>query len=130
TDFVLSALLETHDWREEPMVLISFGKLKQRLGLPLTQRRFTFAQLSGLPGLNTLVSEAHTLRAAEKSLDRVQNEALAVGERLALLAHLMDGTAFLIVPASAKETDPWVVPPEFSRYYTAQQFEPAHAQLQ
>src|SRR5216110_786485 len=29
-DFVLSALLESHDWREEPMVLISLGNLKQR----------------------------------------------------------------------------------------------------
>src|SRR5207249_2251237 len=25
-DFVLSALLETHDWKNEPMVLVSFGK--------------------------------------------------------------------------------------------------------
>ena len=129
-DFVLSALLETHDWREEPMILISLGKLKERLGLPLTQRRFTFAQLSSLAGLNTLVTEAHALRAAEKSLDRIQNEAMAVGERLALLAHLMDGSAFLIVPAAAKPTDPWVVPPEFSRYYSEQQFKPARTQLQ
>lgn len=129
-DFVLSALLETHDWREEPMVLISLGKLKERLGLPLTQRRFTFAQLGSLGELNALVSEAHALRAAEKPLDRVQNEALAVGERLALLAHLMDGSTFLILPAPAKTTDPWVVPPEFSRYYTEQQFEPARTQLQ
>ena len=129
-DFVLSALLETHDWREEPMVLVSLGKLKQRLGLPVTQRRFTFAQLSSLTELNALISEAHALRAAEKSLDRVQSEAMAVGERLGLLAHLMDGSAFLVVPASAKASDAWVVPPEFSRYYSEPQFESARTQLQ
>ena len=28
-DFVLSAQLETHDWKNEPMVLVSFGKLVQ-----------------------------------------------------------------------------------------------------
>src|ERR1700741_1840443 len=28
-DFVLSAVLETRDWRDEPMVLVSFGKLKE-----------------------------------------------------------------------------------------------------
>src|SRR3954452_18517781 len=28
--FVLSALLETHDWRSEPMVLVSYGKLKEQ----------------------------------------------------------------------------------------------------
>jgi len=27
-DFVLSNFLETHDWKNEPMVLVSFGKLK------------------------------------------------------------------------------------------------------
>ena len=45
-DFFLSALLETHDWKSEPMVLLSFGKLKEQLGLDKTQRRFSFAQLS------------------------------------------------------------------------------------
>ena len=112
------------------MVLVSLGKLKEQLGLPVTQRRFTFAELSGMPELNRLINEAHALRAAEKPLDRMQNEALTVGERLGLLAHIMDGSAFLIVPAPEKETDPWVVPPEFSRYYSEQQFEPARTQLQ
>src|SRR5213078_51941 len=46
-DFILSALLETHDWKNEPMVLVSFGKLKEQLGLDKTQRRFSFAQLTG-----------------------------------------------------------------------------------
>src|SRR5437763_12906202 len=46
-DFVLSALLETHDWKSEPMVLVSFGKLKEELGLDKTQRRFSSAQLTG-----------------------------------------------------------------------------------
>src|SRR5205823_1153984 len=53
-DFVLSALTATHDWKNEPMVLVSFGKLKERLGLDKTQRRFSFAQLAALPELNRL----------------------------------------------------------------------------
>jgi hypothetical protein len=43
-DFVLSALIETHDWKNEPMVLISSGELVEQLGLDKTQRRFSFAQ--------------------------------------------------------------------------------------
>ena len=100
------------------MVLVSFGKLKEQLGLERTERRFTFAQLTALPELNRLAGEAHALRKAEKPLDRLQQEVMSVSERLALFAHVMDGSAFLIVPASKSETDPWVVPPEFSRYYT------------
>jgi cytochrome c-type biogenesis protein CcsB len=129
-DFILSALLETHDWRNEEMILVSLGKLKERLGLPATQRRFSFAQLTALPELNQLANEAHTLRTAEKPLDRVQNEAMSVSERLALLSHIMDGSALLIVPSPASETDPWLVPPEFSRHYSEQQFEPARNHLQ
>jgi cytochrome c-type biogenesis protein CcsB len=129
-DFVLSALLETHDWKNEPMVLISIGQLIEHLGLDKTQRRFAFAQLTASPELNRLANEAHALRKAEKPLDRSQQEVMSVTERLALFAHVMDGSAFLIVPASKSETDAWVVPPEFSRYYTDAQFAPIQAQLQ
>src|SRR5712691_1032690 len=38
-DFVLSAMLETHDWKNDPMVLISTGRLIEQLGLDKTQRR-------------------------------------------------------------------------------------------
>src|SRR5437016_4537807 len=129
-DFVLSALLDTHDWKNEPMVLISIGQLIEHLGLDKTQRRFTFAHLTALPELNRLATEAHGLRKAEKPLDRSQQEVMSVTERLALFAHVMDGSAFLIVPASKSETDAWVVPPEFSRYYTDAQFVPIQTQLQ
>ncbi len=129
-DFVLSALLETHDWRSEPMVLVSFGKLKEQLGLERTQRRFSFAQLTALPELNRLANEAHALRKAEKPLERLQQEVMSVSERLALFAHVMDGSAFLIVPASTNDTDPWVVPPEFARYYKEAQFASAQKELQ
>jgi cytochrome c-type biogenesis protein CcsB len=129
-DFILSALLETHDWRNEPMVLVSLGQVIEKLGLDKTQRRFTFAQLTALPELNRLANEAHALRKAEKPLDRLQQEVMSVSERLALFANVINGNAFLIVPAPKSETDPWVLPPEYSRYYSDEQFAPIQIQLQ
>ena len=129
-DFVLSALLETHDWKNEPMVLVSFGKLKERLRLDKTQRRFSFAQLAGSAELQRVANEAQAAKRAEKPLDRVQQEALSVSERLALFAGVMDGSALLIVPAPKNETDPWVVPSELARYYTDAQFAPIRSQSQ
>jgi cytochrome c-type biogenesis protein CcsB len=129
-DFVLSALLETRDWKNEPMVLVSLGKLVEQLGLDRSQRRFSFAQLTALPELNRLANEAHDLRKAEKSLDRVQKEVLNVSERLTLLTRIMDGSAFLIIPAPEKVTDAWVVPPEYTSFYNAEQFAPVQTQLQ
>src|SRR5213080_3544018 len=129
-DFVLSALLETHDWKNEPMVLVSFGKLKEQLGFDKTQRRFSFAQLAGSIELQRLANEAQALKRAEKPLDRVQQEALGVSDRLTLFARVMDGSALLIVPAPTNETDPWVEPSGWSKYYSEAQFAPIRVQLQ
>lgn len=129
-DFVLSALLEKHDWKNEPMVLLSFGKLKEQLGLDKTQRRFSFAQLAGSSELQRIANETQAAKRAEKPLDRIQQEALSVSDRLALFAHVLDGGALLIVPAPKNATDPWVAPSELIRYYTDAQFVPIQTQLQ
>jgi len=129
-DFVLSALMETHDWKNEPMVLVSFGNLKEQLGLDKTQRRFSFTQLAGSAELQRLANEAQAAKRAEKPLDRVQQEALGVSDRLTLFSHVLDGSALLIVPASGNETDPWVDPSGWSKYYSEAQFAPVQAQLQ
>jgi cytochrome c-type biogenesis protein CcsB len=129
-DFVLSALIETHDWKNEPMVLISSGRLVEQLGLEKTQRRFSFAQLTGSAELQRLAAEAQALKRAEKPLSRVQQEALSASGRLSLLAHVIDGRALLIVPAATNQTDPWVDPSGWSKYYTEAQFAPIQIQLQ
>src|SRR6266513_353937 len=129
-DFVLSALIETHDWKNEPMVLISSGQLIEQLGLDKTQRRFSFAQLTGSAELQRLATEAQALKRAEKPLNRVQQEALSVSDRLTLLAHVMDGSALLIVPAPTSETEPWVDPSGWSKYYSEAQVAPLQTQLQ
>src|SRR5216110_2545970 len=129
-DFVLSALLETHDWKNEPMVLVSFGNLKEQLGFDKTQRRFSFAQLAGSAELQRIATEAQALKRAEKPLNRVQQEALSVSDRATLFAHVLEGSALLVVPASTNDTAPWVDPSGWSRYYSEAQFAPVQPQLQ
>ena len=129
-DFVLSAQLETHDWKNEPMVLVSLGKLKEQLGLDKTQRRFSFAQLVGLTELQRIANEARARKRAEQTLDRIQQEALGVSDRLVLFSNVMDGSALLIIPAPRNETDAWVQPSEFARYYSDAQFASVQTQLQ
>ncbi|MEP6698896.1 MAG: hypothetical protein ABJB09_04125, partial [Verrucomicrobiota bacterium] len=128
-DLVLSALLETHDWKNEPMVLVSIGQLIEHLGLDKTHRRFSFAQLTALPELQRITNEAHALKRAEKPLDRIQQEALSVGDRLALLAHVMSGSTLLIVPGPQSETDAWMVPDPsaIGSHYSEAQFAPIPA---
>ena len=129
-DFILSALTETHEWKDEPMVLISSGELIEQLGLDKTKRRFSFAQITGSAELQRFVTEAQALKRAEKPLTRAQQEALSVSDRLTLLARVMDGRALLIIPAPTNETDPWVDPSGSSKYYSDAQVAPLHTQLQ
>src|SRR5436190_7774453 len=42
----------------------------------------------------------------------------------------MDGSALLIVPAPTNETDPWVEPSGWSKFYSEAQFAPVQTQLQ
>ena len=130
-DFVLSALLEMHDWKSEPMVLVSFGRLKEQLGFDKTQRRFSFAQLNGSAELHRLANDAQALKHAEKPLDRIQQEALAVSDRLALLGNVMNGRALLIIPSPKNEADTWVVPDPaaVAIYYNETQVAPAFSDL-
>ena len=130
-DFVLSALLGTHDWKDEPMVLVSFGELKGQLGLEKTNRRFSFAELAGSSELNRLANEARARKRAEAQLDRVQQEALSVSDRLTLLGNVMNGRALLIIPSPKKDGDAWVVPnpAAVATYYNETQFAPAFSEL-
>src|SRR6266536_1931720 len=130
-DFVLSALLDTRDWKNELMMLISSGQLIEQLRLDKTQRRFSFAQLTGSTELQRIASEARALKRAEKPLDRVQQEALSVNDRLALLGNVMNGNALLIVPSPQRETDAWIVPDPaaVAVYYNETQVAPAFAEL-
>src|SRR6266513_1732069 len=130
-DFVLSALLDTRDWKNEPMILISSGQLIEQLGLDKTQRRFSFAQLTGSAELQRTANEARALKRAEKPLDRVQQEALSVNDRLALFGNVMNGNALLIVPSPQRETDAWMAPDPgaVAGYYNETQIAPAFAEL-
>src|SRR5437879_276578 len=130
-DFVLSALFDTRDWKNEPMILISSGQLIEQLGLDKTQRRFSFAQLTGSAELQRIANVARALKRAEKPLDRVQQEALSVNDRLALLGNVMNGNALLIVPSPQRETDAWMAPDPgaVAGYYNETQIAPAFAEL-
>lgn len=128
-DFLLSAMLATHDWKNEPMMVISLGKLRKRLTLPSAQRRFSFAQLSALPEIARLAGEATMLRESGQALDRMQAEVINLNERVSLLARIIDGSAFLIVPPP-NQTEPWISPADLSRYYNDEQSAPVRSEIQ
>jgi cytochrome c-type biogenesis protein CcsB len=130
SDFMLSMLLDTHDWRKEPILLISFRPLTQKLGLDASRKQFSYMELAHAEGLGALVQEAHDTRDAGDKPDRLHQEAENVAGRMALLDQVDKGDVFLLVPGPENVKQAWVLPPDFGKYYGPDRFAGATAALQ
>ena len=116
-EFVLSILSgEGRDWTKEPLILVNYHPLAQRLGLDGEQRRFSFEQLVGAGELGRLAAEAQASQPARRNVDGSETppdpltrEVLAVAERVTLFNALHHGELPLLVPpgASAVTGAPW-----------------------
>jgi len=131
-EWVLSMLLDTHTWADEPFILVAHRPLAKRLGLDPKQKRFAFNALAPLPELQKLLREAHDLRRLEKPLPRHLTEAENVGARLTLFTRIADGSAFLLVPppAPAGPKEAWLTPPSAAPLYTGETYQEAVRLLQ
>jgi cytochrome c-type biogenesis protein CcsB len=130
SDFMLSMLLDTHDWRKEPILLIGFRPLTERLSLDATRKQFSYMELAHATALNQLVQEAHDIRDEGDKPDRLHQEAESVAGRMALFDQVEKGDVFLIVPAPKDARQAWLLPPDYSTYYTSDQFATATKALQ
>jgi cytochrome c-type biogenesis protein CcsB len=130
SDFLLSMLLDSHDWRKEPILLVGFHPLAEKLGLDATKKQFSYMDLAHATTLGTLVQEAHDVRDAGDKPDKLHEEAENVAGRMALFDRVEKGDVFLIVPAPKDAKQAWVLPPDFATYYPQDQFAPAIQALQ
>lgn len=96
--FAFSKLFATRDWSAEPMILISYRPLVEKLGLDASRKRFTRKELAAATGLASLSQEAAALRQAGEPVPRLNTEAQTVLGRLQLFDALGATTAFLIAP--------------------------------
>ena len=107
-DFLLSILVsESHDWKKEPLVLVNYRPLVQKLGLDATRKRFSFEELTKLPALASMIQSIEALRArdTDPDLSREQQEVESTSSRLNLLGRLLGGESLLVIPRPA--TDPY-----------------------
>jgi cytochrome c-type biogenesis protein CcsB len=110
-DFLLSVLFDTHDWKGEPLVLIPYHPLADKLGLDPQRKRFSLSELAAASALPGLLQQAQELSRQEKEVPRDLKEAENLAARMEAFGHLMDNSAFAIVPpAPDAKSDRWVVP--------------------
>ena len=130
SDFMLSMLLDTHDWRQQQILLVGFRPLVERLGLDPARKQFSYMELAHATELGPLVQEAHDERDAGDKPDYLHSEAENVAGRMALFDQVEKGDVFLIVPAAKDAKQAWLLPPDYATYYAADQFAPATQALQ
>ena len=110
-DFLLSSLFDTHDWRKEPLVLIPYHPLADKLGLDPQRKRFSLEELGGATTLPSLIQQAQQLTQQQKEVPRELKEAESLATRMESFGHLLDNSAFTIVPpAAGGQSDRWAVP--------------------
>jgi cytochrome c-type biogenesis protein CcsB len=117
-DFLLSALFGTHDWRSEPLILIPYHPLSDKLGLDPQRKRFSLDELAKATLLPSLVQQGQDLTREQKEVPREIKEAESLGTRMDDLGRVLDNSAFTIVPPPPNATsDRWQVPsPENDAY--------------
>ncbi len=106
---ILDLWFKPDGWDDKPLITINFLELKQKLGLPESQKLFSFNELIKKPALIDLLNDAQKQRQAGKSdaMPAVLKEAEALGQRMQLFRDLVDGTKETIVPNADKAEGPW-----------------------
>ncbi|MBJ7326386.1 MAG: cytochrome c biogenesis protein CcsA [Chthoniobacterales bacterium] len=110
TDFAFAKFYNTRDFSGEPVILISYRPLVERIGLDADRKRFSRTELAGAGELTKLAQEAAALRQADEPVPRLDTEAQTVLGRLQLFDALGNTTAFLMIPPPPGATAgaPWL----------------------
>ncbi len=131
SEFILSLLLDTNrEWGKEPILLVSYHPLAEKLRLDPQRHLFSLEELGHATALEQLVKEAHEVRDTDGKPDLLHQEAEDVAGRMSLFAHIESGDAFLIVPPQENPNGIWLLPPDFAKFYTESTFDPVKQNLQ
>lgn len=118
--FVGSMMLGQPGWADQPVVLLDYNPLKDALGLPRGEKRFSFNALVGNPALAGLVQQVRMLRAAQGEqarLDALQKQVDMLGTRLDLMNALLQGSIYTFVPHPTEALGTWVTVTEIGQLY-------------
>ncbi len=121
--FAFSQLFATHDWGNDPIILISYRPLIEEVGLDPSRKRFSRKELAAATKLTSLSQEAAVLRQAGEPVPKLNTEAQTVLGRLQLFDALGATTAFLLAPPppGAPAGSPWLSIDQLASVYPPDQ---------
>lgn len=111
--------LDGGGWRDRPLILVNLHPFKEAVGLPAGRKLFSYSELAGNERLRAMLGEIRALRADDRNaeLDRLQEEAVAVGSRVAEFESLIAGRAFAFVPHPTDGGARWLPLDRATTYY-------------
>jgi ABC-type transport system involved in cytochrome c biogenesis permease subunit len=106
---VLDLWFKPEGWDDRPLIVINFLELKQKLGVAVDRKLFSFSELIKVPALMELLNEAQKQRQAGKgdTLPAYLKEAESLGQRMQLFRDLVQGAKETVVPNPEKADAPW-----------------------
>jgi len=111
TDLFLSLWLKPKSMIRVPLILVSYGPLKEELGLNKAEKHFSFERLRNLPKLQEIGNGAHKKRLVkqDKDLTSLEKEAEIVLKRMTVAWSIINGAENLkIVPHPNQQSGDWV----------------------
>ncbi len=112
-EVVTTFWLDPEGWETQPVILVNHKLLKETIGLELTRKLFSYAELAQNEKLLKLLGEAQARRArpGNQRLSGLPKEAAEVGLRMAEFESLVKGSAFRFVANPEAADGPWAVLP-------------------
>ena len=106
------------DWNQDPFILVNYRPLKERAGLDIERKYFSFKELmqSSLPAT---LRQVRDKQAAEEELTRDDREALTVADRMSLMLDTVARDELPLVPHPSETKGRWVGIPQAIESYSA-----------
>ncbi|NES80628.1 MAG: cytochrome c biogenesis protein CcsA [Moorea sp. SIO2B7] len=119
----LSLWFNNRDWNQEPFILFNYRPLKDKIGLNLEQKYFTFQELMN-SDLASVIRQARQKQADNLDLNRNEREALTVEYRLALMIETVEQDYLPLVPHPTDIKGKWLGINQAQQYYSPSEIAP------
>ncbi|MEL7409312.1 MAG: cytochrome c biogenesis protein CcsA [Cyanobacteria bacterium J06558_2] len=116
----LSLWFNNRDWNQEEFILFSYRPLKESLGLESDRKYFSFEELVQ-SDLGRVIKSAKDKQANKVDLNRDEQEALTLEERLALVIATVDQSLLPLIPHPMELKGTWLSVNDAEQYYTPKQ---------
>src|SRR5690606_14900618 len=119
---IVSIWLSGRDGSGRPLIKVDYTELKEELGLPAEESRFSFRDIVGSPAFQDLYEEMESVRASEgaEGFSKLQEKFETVAQRLMLFRSLQGGSAFAVIPHPDDSSGTWVSVPDGEQYYSGE----------